>query len=201
MSRDRYLTTFVESGTLVTPGWIGRLVRLGLGVLLLKFFYDLLRYEVLMDRGDTGLTSSQAPDQIWFWVLAIWLLWILPFVVNIGFGVNWRRWPQVVVLVAAGIAIVMSLSSEGKIWSEPLGWVLLVLLLYETLHLGVSFVLSAVLATPGCEMRALPHLWTVLTGKKTTEHFCPSGFLDSLDRWEAGRSKDPEIINREEVTK
>ena len=145
-----------------------------------------------MDRSDTGLTSSQAPDQIWFWSLAAWLFWILPFVVNIGFGVNWRRWPQFVVLAGAASAIVVSLISQGTIWSEPLGWVLLVWLLYETLHLGISFILSAVLATPGCEMRALPHLWTVLTGNKTAEHFCPSGFLDSLDRWEAGRRDDVE---------
>ena len=159
MSGDRYNTTFVEAGTLVTPGWIGRLVRLGFGLALLKFFYDLVRYEVLMPRGDTGLTSSQAPDQVWFWLLAAWLFWILPFVVNIGFGVSWRRWPQVAVLASAAIAIVVSLVSEGRIWSEPLGWVLLIWLLYESLHLGVCFVLSAVLATPGCEMRAIPHLW------------------------------------------
>lgn len=192
MNGDRYDTTFVESGTLVTPGWIGRLIRLGLGLALMKFFYDLLRFEILMDRGDTGLTSSQAPDQVWFWVLAVWLFWILPFVVNIGFGVSWRRWPQLAVLASAAIAIVVILMSEGTIWSEPLGWVLLVWLLYESLHLGLSFVLSAVLATPGCEMRALPHLWTLLTGKKKSEHFCPSGFFDSLDRWEAGRRDDAE---------
>ena len=41
--------------------------------------------------------------------------------------------------------------------------------------------------TPGCEMRALPHLWMLATGRETAEHFCPTGFLDSLDRWEAGR--------------
>ena len=187
MGADRYDTTFVEPGTLATPGWIGRLVRLGFGLALLKFSYDLIRYEVLMPRGDTGLTSSQAPDQAWFWLLAAWLFWILPFVVNIGFGVRWRRWPQVAVLASAAIVIVLSLVSGGSLWSEALGWVLLVWLLYESLHLGVSFVLSAVLATPGCEMRAIPHLWTIATGDETSEHFCPSGFLDSLDRWEAGR--------------
>lgn len=187
MGGDRCDNIFVESGTLVTPGWIGRLLRLGLGLALLKLFYDLLRFEVIMDRGDTGLTSSQAPDQVWFWVLAVWLFWILPFVVNIGFGVSWRRWPQAAVLAGAAFAMVSSLIGEGTIWSEPLGWVLLVWLLYESLHLGVSFVMSAVLATPGCEMRALAHLWTLVTGRRTSEHFCPSGFLDSLDRWEAGR--------------
>ena len=189
VSRDRYGTSFVDSGTLVIPGRIGRIVRLGLGVALLKLFYDLLRFEVLMDRGDTGLTSSQAPDQVWFWALVFWLFWILPFVVNIGFGVNWRRWPQWVVLASAAIAVGASLLSEGTIWSESLGWVLLIWLLYESLHLGLSFILSAFLATPGCEMRALPHLWALSTGRQASEHFCPSGLLDSLDRWEAGRPK------------
>jgi hypothetical protein len=193
MSSDRYDTTFVEPGTLVTPGWIGRLIRLGFGLALLKFFYDLVRYEVLLPQGNTGLTSSQAPDQAWFWLLAFWLFWILPFVVNIGFGVSWRRWPQVAVLVSAAIAIVVSIVSEGTTWSESLGWALLIWLLYESLHLGVSFTLSAVLATPGCEMRAIPHLWALVTGKKTSEHFCPSGFLDSLDRWEAGRRNSREV--------
>ena len=32
-------------------------------------------------------------------------------------------------------------------------------------------------------MRAIPHLWTVLTGKATKEHYCP-GPLDRIDKWE-----------------
>ncbi len=193
MSDDRYATRFVPPGTLVSPGWIGRLIRLGLGVLLLKLFYDLLRSEILMDRGDTGLTSSQVPDQVLFWVLAVWLFWIFPYVVNIGFGVNWRRWPQIVLATLLGAALVWSLMTDDELWSEPLGWILLLWLLYESLHLGVSFVLSAALATPGCEMRSIPHLWTKATGRETSEHFCPSGFLDSLDRWEAGRRSPEEV--------
>ena len=58
--------------------------------------------------------------------------------------------------------------------------------LYVFGHLGLSFLLSAVIATPGCEMRAIPHLWTLLTGRATREHHCP-GFLDSLDAWELKR--------------
>ena len=193
MSDDRYQTQFVPPGTLVSPGWIGRLIRLGIGLLLLKLFYDLLRSEILMDRGDTGLTSSQVPDQVFFWVIVAWLFWIFPYVVNIGFGVSWRRWPQIVLALAASITAVYGLAVDGRPWSEPLGWILLIWLLYESLHLGVSFVLSAVLATPGCEMRSIPHLWTRATGKETPEHFCPSGFLDSLDRWEAGRRPPEEV--------
>ena len=57
---------------------------------------------------------------------------------------------------------------------------------YWFVHLGFSFFLAAVLATPGCEMRSIPHLWTLITRRATKEHYCP-GFLDRLDRWERER--------------
>lgn len=50
-------------------------------------------------------------------------------------------------------------------------------------HLGVSFVVAAIIRTPGCEMRGLPHLWSKLTGSESLEHYCP-GFLAPLDKWE-----------------
>ncbi len=183
-----YDTAFVEPGTLVRPGWIGRLVRLALGFLTLKLFADLLRFEVLMDRGDTGLTSSQVPDQLFFWLLMAFFFWILPHVVNIGFGTSWRRGPQVVVGGVSAAVAAFGLVVHGSAWTEALGWVLLVWLLYESLHLGASFVLAAALATPGCEMRALPELWSRVRGRASAEHYCP-GFLDGLDRWERSRAK------------
>ena len=51
--------------------------------------------------------------------------------------------------------------------------------------LGISVVLSALIATPACEMRSIPHLRTLTTGRATKEH-CP-GALDRIDRWEANR--------------
>lgn len=185
-----YDTAFVEPGTLLRPAWIGRLVRLALGLLTLKLFADLLRSEVLIDRGDTGLTSSKAPDEPLFWVLVAFFFWILPEVVNIGFGVRWGRWPQIALGASAAVVVVFGLAVHASAWTEALGWVLLVWLLYESLHLGTSFVLAAALATPGCEMRALPDLWSRLTGRASAEHYCP-GFLDGLDRWESrGKRSD-----------
>lgn len=182
----RYETEFVEPGTLVRPSWIGRLVRLLLGVLLLRAFFDLVRSEIWMARGDTGLTSSRPPDDLVFWLLVAFVFWIFPHVVNIGFGVRWGRWPQLALLAVVGVTVGVSLLTAGSVWSPALGWVLLAWLLYVSLHLGVSFVLSAFLATPGCEMRSIPHLWTLASGRPTAEHYCP-GFLDPLDRWETGR--------------
>jgi hypothetical protein len=58
-------------------------------------------------------------------------------------------------------------------------------LLYTLGHLGVSFVLAAVIATPGCEMRSLPQLGAKLRRRTTDMHYCP-GILTPVDRWESG---------------
>ncbi len=54
-------------------------------------------------------------------------------------------------------------------------------------HLGISFILAAFLATPGCEMRALPHLLGMIAGGEAREHCCP-GFIEHIDRWERQRT-------------
>ena len=59
--------------------------------------------------------------------------------------------------------------------------------LYIFAHLGLSFLLSALLGTAGCEMRAIHDLWAKLTGSQAREHHCPVGPLRSIDRWESGR--------------
>lgn len=112
--------------------------------------------------------------------------WLTPYVVNIGFTKNWRRAPQWAVLVLAAIALVIDLAVFGTWWAPPLGFLVWAWLVYFSAHLGISFVLSALVATPGCEMRAIPHLWTLTTGRSTKEHYCP-GPLDRIDRWEAHR--------------
>ena len=61
--------------------------------------------------------------------------------------------------------------------------------MYAFGHLSLSFLLSTAIATPGCEMRAIPHLWTLVTGRATKEHYCP-GALDSIDRWETRRATE-----------
>ena len=65
----------------------------------------------------------------------------------------------------------------------------LVWVVYTFGHLSLSFLLSAPIATPGCEMRAIPHLWTVLMGRATEEHYC-LGALDAIDRWEVRRATE-----------
>lgn len=177
---DKIETFFEEQGSLRKPGFIGRVVRFLLGAWLLWALYTLLRYGWII------LVDTSPPDRIEWWLFMVLAFWLTPPVVNIGFTKSWRRAPQVVIAVVAAAATGIDLLIYGTWWAPPLGLFVLAWLVYFSAHLGSSFVLSALLATPGCEMRAIPHLWTLTTGRSTREHYCPS-FIDRLDRWEADR--------------
>lgn len=177
---EHYETRFEAPGSLPSPGWIGRAARLLLGFGLLDVAVSLGR-----DAFGGALDWSRPPTSIGFWVVAAVLFQILPHVVNIGFGVEWGRRPQAVLAGAVAVVMLGGLVWQSSPWSEPLGWLLLAWILYESVHLGLSFVLAAILATPGCEMRSIPQLLAKLSGGEAREHYCP-GYLDTLDRWESG---------------
>jgi len=182
MSASSLETRFDEPGTLHRPGPVGRLTRLLLGSWLLLACWTYLRQPGILVR------ERLPPGEV---LVAIAVaLWLLPPIVNIGWGTNWRAWPRRVpatalVVWAVGLALL-----TGAWWSRGVGRFAWLLSLYAFGHLGVSFVVASAIATPGCEMRAIPHLWTVLTGRATREHFCP-GFLNGLDTWERRRRARP----------
>ena len=174
-------TSFEEHGSLPKPGFVGRLVRLLFGLWLVWALWTLVAvgWAVMVD--DT-------PPRTWqWWAFMAFALWFTPYVVNIGFTKNWRRGPQFVVLGLAVIAVALDLVIHGTWWAPPLGFLVCAWLIYFSAHLGISFAISALLGTPGCEMRAIPHLWTLMTGHATKEHHCP-GLIDPIDKWEARRS-------------
>lgn len=171
---------FEEPGSLPQPAIVGRIVRLLLGLWLLFLAVDLLR------SGPVGLIDTSAPTH-WSWWLAVAIgLAVFPYVVNIGFTLDWKHWPRVAVLGISGLLVALDLLVYGTWWAPPLGAVTFLWMLYWTAHLGLSFALAAIIATPGCEMRAIPHLWTLTSDRPTKEHYCP-GFLDRLDAWERQR--------------
>lgn len=169
-------TYFEQPGSLLRPGIAGRTVRLFFGLLLIWSLYVLLAFgwDILVD---------QTPPNLNWWLYMALAFWVTPAVVNIGFTKNWKRKPQVAILAIAAVAVAIGLAFYGTWWAPPLGFFVWLWLIYFSAHLGFSFTLAAILATPGCEMRAMPHLWTRLTGRQTKEHYCP-GFLDGVDRWE-----------------
>ncbi len=172
------MSSFERPGSLKKPGAIGRIVRLVSGLACLYGLFALLTQGIWLVR-----TPLSHPA--WLFLIAFGF-YVFPHVVNIGFTRSWGRRPQLVIALLVIALGVLSLVQYGSFWGPPLGWFVLVWLVYIYAHLGISFLLSSIIATPGCEMRALPHLWTLITGRETAEHFCP-GPLDRVDKWEASR--------------
>jgi hypothetical protein len=173
-------TRFRAPGSLPAPGPLGRIIRIGAGGWLLMTLVTLLTNYRILFAGET------VPSHWTFWVFVLIALQITPYVVNIGLGKNWRRKPQFFVVAMSGILLVVDFIVFGTAWAPPLGLFLGLWLMYFSGHLGLSFVVSALLSTPGCEMRSLPDLRSRLFGGASVEHYCP-GPLDAIDRWERKR--------------
>lgn len=167
---------FDAPGSLGRPGPIGRLVRLSLGVLLALLVWSLVSH---------GDVATAGRIDTWFWV--VFALLLVPYVVNIGLGQRWGAWPRVAAALLLIVAAVVGYLKDGIVISQSLWIAMLVLMIYVYVHLGASFLLSALLATPGCEMRAIPHLFGILRRESAQEHYCP-GFIDNVDRWERERN-------------
>ncbi len=168
---------FDREGTLLPPGPLGRLLRLALGVLIAKFIIDWL----------TIIDSSDFLNPF----IILWIAFsisLVPYVVNIGFGFNSGAKPRYVLMGFWVVAAIAGFVIEGVLRSEILWAVIEITQIYIYGHLGISFLLSAILSTPGCEMRAISHLLGKISGKGSQEHYCP-GFIDKVDRWERNRSR------------
>ncbi len=163
---------FDSAGTLERPGPIGRLVRLFSGIVL-----GWMVYQIATVADVNGLTNPM------YWVWVAFALMLAPYVVNIGFGVNWGGWPRIASIVLLAGAALFGWIMQGAPLSEALVWTTNIWLIYVFGHLGLSFLLSSILATPGCEMRAIPHLYGILTRNPSQEHYCP-GFIKNVDDWE-----------------
>lgn len=166
---------FDQPGTLEKPGPIGRIVRLVFGALCLWFVWGLA---VHSDTADLRNPS--------YWFFAAFGLMLAPYVVNIGFGVKWGAWPRIISAAIVLAGAVVSYFMVSNPFGSPLWATITIWMIYVYAHLGVSFFLSAILATPGCEMRAIPHLLGLVFRQEAREHYCP-GFIDNIDRWERNR--------------
>lgn len=170
-----------EPGSLPRPGPVGRVARLLFGSLCLWYVSDLLITTKSLVLNDGHIVTT-------VWNGMIPGLFLISYVINIGFSRSWGKRPAIASgAVFAAVAMASYLSS-GTVESELFARVLWTWELYLFGHLGVSFVLSAVIGTPGCEMRAFHDLYSRITGKRTKEHYCPVGPLHPIDQWEARRS-------------
>ena len=171
--------TLDEPGSLPRPGPIGRLVRLAFGLTCAWYIQGLLVVSnQLMD------SSGHVRPVVWNGIVVG--LFLISYVINIGYSRSWKKWPAIVsaalFLIVAGIGYITSASFQTELLARTIwGWEV-----YLFTHLGLAFLISGIIATPGCEMRAFHDLYTRVTGVPTKEHYCPVGPLHPIDQWEAG---------------
>ena len=164
----------VDAGSLTRPGPYGRLVRFALGALCLYALWQILQPFSSLEN---------------LFSLAIAPLCVFNYVVNIGFSKSWGKRPLafslLLLAVSAGVAFLISGSLDHPVFGVPL----ILWLGYFYAHLGLAFVLSAVIATPGCEMRSIPELIGRARGIASEEHRCPAALITRIDEWESRRQR------------
>jgi len=171
-----------EPGSLPRPGPLGRLVRFGFGGACLWYVYGLSQVS-----GDLVNDSGSIRPVVWNGILIG--LFLISYVVNIGFSRAWKKWPA---FISAGVfALIAGIGylTAGTVETSYLAGGVWVWEVYLFSHLGFAFIIAGVIGTPGCEMRAFHDLYSRLTGVPTKEHYCPVGPLHPIDQWEAGRSR------------
>jgi len=172
----------VDPGTLPRPGPIGRVARLLFAVLCIGYVIG------LMDATDS-LRSADGRIRALVWNGLLPTLFLVSYVINIGFSRAWGKRPAAVcgasIIAAAGIGYLL----HGVVETQILARAIWLWEAYVFAHLGLAFLIASLLGTPGCEMRAFHDIYSKLTGIPTQEHCCPIGPLHPIDQWEARLGK------------
>jgi hypothetical protein len=171
-----------EPGSLPRPGPVGRSLRFALGVLCLWYVSGLVQVSGSLLASDGHIRSV-----IWNGLLPG--IFLVSYIINIGYSRAWKKWPAIisaaVFLLIGGVGHLVNGTVE-TVWLASVIWAWA---LYLFIHLGVAFVVSGAIGTPGCEMRAFHDLYSRVTGVATKEHYCPAGPLHPVDQWEARRAR------------
>ncbi|MCH2355124.1 MAG: hypothetical protein MK319_00360 [Pseudomonadales bacterium] len=175
----------VAPGSLSKPGPVGRLVRFLLGILCLYALWGLKNIASDFVENPIGLLPNLG-------LMILFALCIFNYFVNIGFSRDWYRYPLILSLIFLLAVATVGYLFTGDAGTEVLGVTVLLWLGYFYTHLGISFLLAAALATPGCEERAIPELVGKITHRESKEHLCPVSILSGIDQWEKRRSLETE---------
>lgn len=169
-----------EPGSLPKPGPVGRLVRLALGALCLWYVSSLFQVSGLLFSSDGHINPL-----VWNGIFPGLIL--VSYVINIGYSRAWKKWPAIIsatIFLLVGGCGYLIIGTAETVWLASVIWVWA---LYVFTHLGVAFVVSGIIGTPGCELRSFHDLFSRLTGVPTKEHYCPVGPLHPIDQWEGNR--------------
>ena len=172
-----------ECGSLPRPGPIGRVVRLLFGFICLWYVQGLIQIAGNLLGGDGHIRPV-----VWNGVLIG--LFLVSYVVNIGYSRTWKKWPA---FISAGAFVAVAGFGhfiDGVVETSQLARTIWCWEIYVFSHLGLAFVIAGLIGTPGCEMRAFHDLYSRITGVSTKEHYCPIGPLHPIDQWELRRFRD-----------
>ena len=138
-------TAYEQAGSYPAPALLGRTIRFLAGAVILYLaFTDPVEHWRAITRVREGWEVPWGVLPV-----ALIALWLLPAVVDRTFTLRWGyRWPLLfggLVVTAAAFDFV----SYGSLWGPPLGWLVLSLMWLVFGLLGLSFIIGAVLATPG----------------------------------------------------
>ena len=167
-----------DAGTLPRPGPFGRLARIFLGLLCLWYVYGLVQV-----AGSLIDNDSQIRSLVWNGILPS--LFLISYVINIGYSRAWKKRPAFVSVGVFSAIAIFGYLTTGSVETPWLARAIWSFELYLFINLGFAFAMSAIIATPGCEMRAFHDLYSRLTGRPTKEHYCPIGPLHPIDQWES----------------
>jgi len=172
-----------DHGSLPKPGPMGRLLRLVFGIICIWYVVQLFAVS-----GDLMDSDSRIKSIVWNGILIG--LFLVSYIINIGYSRAWKKWPAV---VSAAVFILLAgagFISTGSFQTSFLASTVWAWEIYLFSHLGTAFLVASLIGSPGCEMRAFHSLYTRITGKPTKEHHCPVGPLQPVDEWEARRSNN-----------
>ena len=172
-----------EDHALPRPGWLGRVIRLVLGIATLALL------QALVGPWRSEMWAGRLPlRDVGFWVVVCLALWGSGYVFNIAFGLSFGERTRIGLLLGAAVAAAAGFATGQGLPSAPFGAYLWTWFVALTALLGVAHLLAAALATPGCEMRSYMHLGTRLRGGDVNAVTCPGG----VDRWDhVGVGKTP----------
>jgi hypothetical protein len=125
------------------------------------------------------------PDGL-FWFLALYAFLSLPHLFDVLLDLSWQRNSQLLFILLAATAAVVDFLLYQQLWKPLLAWFMYGVMIVVLGILTLSFLLAALLRTPGCEWRAIPHLLARWQGREIEAHPC-SIYLHKLDQWEARR--------------
>jgi len=171
-----------DPGSLPRPGPIGRLLRLVFGLICAWYVLQLIAVS-----GELLSGAGHIKPIVWNGVLIG--LFLISYVINIGFSRAWKKWPALISGVAFLALGGIGYLTQGIVGTDLLAHAVWAWEIYLFSHLGGAFLIASAIGTPGCEMRAFHNLYTRITGIATKEHYCPVGPLHPVDRWESRLSK------------